>query len=70
MRHTRQLGIHLIKILPGINLRHISGKKLRGDYPNCIIMSYKNKESQSIHLMIVKKPINYLRLLKNSLYSY
>ena len=30
--------------------QNISGKKMRGDYPNRIKISYKNKETQSILL--------------------
>ncbi len=54
--YSHQLGIRLIKILSGINPGRIISEKMRGVYPNCTIMLNKNKESQSILLLIVKKP--------------
>src|SRR3989304_115236 len=67
-----RIGIRLKQKLSGINPRKRSGKKLRGDYPNRIIASNKNKKSKSI--LLIKELKRYkntiLKIIKGGIMTY
>lgn len=64
----------MLKILSGINPLQISGKKMRGDYPNHTLVSFKNKKSQSIllikHLEIVFEISNQSLLIEKLYHTF